>query len=614
MTGTRKLLRSLSPRRSIRARLVIIVLAVEFLILTLMTLNNLRLLASSLATQAERYVEAQAPILNAAVLAPLIQRDYATIQSILDEGRGHSNLIYLAVSGTDGVRIAASGIPPDAQATASTRLNLSLFGTRRMRFDASMPISMYASKLGYLQIGLDIRHIWLAIDQLLREGMQLLLLGLSASALLLAALLHFSVTRHMTDIARGIRELENGNYRFRFSSLGSDELGGIRRALNYMSNNVSQAFDDLRQSKINEEARLSVKVEERTAELNNSNMQLQATLKDLKTAQSQLVQSEKMATLGQIVANVAHEINTPLGAVKSSGESISVALEQALASFASVVLSLDEATQNTFFSLIAECQKPPMVYSTRQERQLQRTLCTELGDAKIGDAQIKADILFSLGVNDNPMRFRHILCHPRSMEILATANQIGTIVSGTNNINLAVERVAKIVFALKSYSHTDHSGTMHPAYLKEGLETVLTIYSNQLKQGVEITRVYGDAPAVLCLEDELNQVWTNLIHNALQAMENHGHLRVTIGTAANGVSVSIADNGPGIPDAIRDKIFDPFFTTKPVGEGSGLGLDIVRKIIAKHHGQIELLSEVGVGTTFTVWLPLTQPGQANQRT
>ena len=608
-------MRWISPRRSIRARLVMIVLAVELLILTLITLNNLRQLASSLATQAEQYVEAQAPILNAAVLAPLIQRDYATIQSILDEGRGHSNLIYLSVSGTDGVQIAASGIPPDSQATgAGTRLNLPLLGTRRMRFDASMPITMYASKLGYLQIGLDIRHIWVAIDRLLWDGMQLLLLGLAASALLLAALLHFSITRHMTDIARGIRELENGNYRFRFRSQRDDELGSIARALNYMSNSVSQAFNDLRQSKINEEARLSIKVEERTTELNNSNIQLQTTLRDLKTAQSQLVQSEKMATLGQIVANVAHEINTPLGAVKSSGESISAALDQVLSRLSAVLLSLDETTRAAFFLLIAECQKPASALSTREERQRKRALATELTHAAIDNAQAKADVLLSLGVHDLPLRFSDILRHPRSTEILDTANQIGTIISGTKNINTAVDRVAKIVFALKSFSHTDHTGTMQLAQLKEGLETVLTIYSNQLKQGVDVTRVYGDVPAVLCLEDELNQVWTNLIHNALQAMQNKGQLTVTIATAADGVSVSVADNGPGIPDAIRDKIFDPFFTTKPVGEGSGLGLDIVRKIVDKHHGHIDLTSQVGVGTAFSVWLPLDPFANVGQQT
>jgi signal transduction histidine kinase len=115
---------------------------------------------------------------------------------------------------------------------------------------------------------------------------------------------------------------------------------------------------------------------------------------------------------------------------------------------------------------------------------------------------------------------------------------------------------------------------------------------------------------VECLESELNQVWTNLIHNALQAMHNSGALKVSVFAQDGGVAVSVADNGPGIPEDIKVRIFEPFFTTKPIGEGSGLGLDIVKKILDKHHGRIDLHSEIGVGTTFTVWLPLQQPAES----
>jgi signal transduction histidine kinase len=453
----------------------------------------------------------------------------------------------------------------------------------------------------------------LAIDQFVRQGVQILLLGLTGSTVLLLGLLHMTVTRHVTEITRGIQELEHGNYRHRFTRQSKDELGDLASALNYMSGSVSQSFDSLRQSKIDEEDRLSIKVTQRTEALNRSNLQLQTALDDLKTTQSQLIQSEKMATLGQLVANVAHEINTPIGAVKSSGESISVAVGNVLAGFPVMLLSLDESVRNVFFDLIAETRKPSPSLSTREERQLNRALSATLIDAGIADPQTKADLLISLRVQNEPLRFEEILRNERSMEILGMANQIGTIISGTENINLAVERVAKIVFALKSFSHTDHTGVMQPADIRIGIETVLTIYSNQIKQGVEVNRIYGEVPDVQCLADELNQVWTNLIHNALQAMNNSGHLTVTVTAADNGVSVSIADNGPGIPDDIKARIFDPFFTTKPVGEGSGLGLDIVSKIIDKHHGRIDVKSKVGAGSTFTVWLPSkTVPDNAVQ--
>jgi signal transduction histidine kinase len=144
---------------------------------------------------------------------------------------------------------------------------------------------------------------------------------------------------------------------------------------------------------------------------------------------------------------------------------------------------------------------------------------------------------------------------------------------------------------------------MMPASLTEGIETILTLYQNQLKQGVEVIRNYRDLPPILCYPDELNQVWTNLIHNALQAMANRGTLILEVTQVAAQAQISITDSGSGIPPEIKSKIFEPFFTTKPPGEGSGLGLDIVKKIITKHGGQITVESQPG-RTTFSVLLPI----------
>jgi len=140
--------------------------------------------------------------------------------------------------------------------------------------------------------------------------------------------------------------------------------------------------------------------------------------------------------------------------------------------------------------------------------------------------------------------------------------------------------------------------------LREGVETVLTIYQNQIKQGVELVRQYEELPAVHCLPDEINQVWTNLIHNALQAMDRKGTLTVSLRQEGGNALVTIGDTGCGIPEDVREKIFDAFFTTKPAGEGTGLGLDIVRKIVDKHGGRISVDSEVGQGSRFTVSLPI----------
>ncbi|MCV2354799.1 GHKL domain-containing protein [Paucibacter sp. B2R-40] len=333
-------------------------------------------------------------------------------------------------------------------------------------------------------------------------------------------------------------------------------------------------------------------------------LQAAKALEELKQAQGQVIQSEKMAVLGQLVAGVAHEINTPIGAVKSSGRNISDALQQVLENLPKVFQVLNEAEQNSFIDLLAHVSKSSNMLSSREERALAKTLCQQLESAGIEHARYKAGLLVQMGVQAFAGEYLALLKHPSNELILDTAFSTASIASNTENINLAVDRVAKIVFALKSYSRFDHSGEFVETDLRDGLETVLTIYQSKLRGGVELVRDFQDLPRLLCLPDELNQVWTNLIHNALQAMHYKGVLRISLAHDEAHAIVAVKDSGSGIPAELLGRIFDPFFTTKPIGEGSGLGLDIVRKIIDKHQGRIEVQSVEGRGSTFTVFLPL----------
>ena len=201
-----------------------------------------------------------------------------------------------------------------------------------------------------------------------------------------------------------------------------------------------------------------------------------------------------------------------------------------------------------------------------------------------------------------------LLRHAAADRILDTAYGIATITTNADNINTAVDRVAKIIFALKSFSRFGGVQVWTESDLREGLETVITIYQNQIKHGTELVRQFEDVPPVRCLPDEINQVWTNLVHNALQAMDHKGTLTIGLRRDGDDALVSVGDTGCGIPAELQARIFDAFFTTKPAGEGTGLGLDIVRKIVEKHHGSIAVDSEVGRGTTFTVRLPIAGAG------
>jgi signal transduction histidine kinase len=345
---------------------------------------------------------------------------------------------------------------------------------------------------------------------------------------------------------------------------------------------------------------LEERVEQRTSEL-------QATLRDLRATQSQLIQSEKMASLGQLVANIAHEINTPIGAVKSSGKNITDALTRTLGNLPKLFSVLDQDSRALFVRLISGHAVEAGPLSSREERRLTRETMRRLEQAGIGDAQRKAAVLVQLRAQDSLDDYLPLLAHPESELIFRIAGSVGAIIDNTGNINTAVERVSRIIFALKSFVREGGSSAPVEARLEDGIETVLSFYQSAIRLGVEVIRRYEDVPALLCHPDELIQVWTNLIHNSLQAMNHQGTLSLAVRQVGNEAVVSVGDTGCGIPEAIRDRIFDAFFSTKPVGEGSGLGLDIVKKIIDKHHGRIEVESEAGVGTTFLVYLPLHPP-------
>ena len=327
-------------------------------------------------------------------------------------------------------------------------------------------------------------------------------------------------------------------------------------------------------------------------------------LHDLHQAEAHLVHSEKMAALGQLIAGVAHEINTPIGAIKSSGRNISEALDCAVLDLPGLLDELDTTHRLHFSELLKRASQPKAVLSTREERAIVREVTERLEALGLQQARHRAGLLVQLQSHTDVDAMLPLLRHPAVDRILDTAHGIATITTNADNINTAVDRVAKIIFALKSFSRFGGVQVWTESDLREGLETVLTIYQNQIKHGIELVRHFDDLPLVRCLPDEINQVWTNLVHNALQAMDHKGNLTLGLRRDGDNALVSVTDTGCGMTPAVRERIFDAFFTTKPAGEGTGLGLDIVRKIIEKHGGHIIVESEFGRGSTFTVSLPI----------
>ena len=341
---------------------------------------------------------------------------------------------------------------------------------------------------------------------------------------------------------------------------------------------------------------LEQQVTERTQELSETLAHLQAT-------QEELIQSEKMAALGQLIAGVAHEINTPLGAIRSSAGNIAKFLNQILENLPPLFQSISPEETQEFLGLLKRSINGNSRLSAKEERQYKRALIRQLENEQIEDSDAIADALVDMGIYEDIDDILPLLKRPDSNYLIEMAYKLSELQRGTQTINIATNRASKVVFALKSYGRYDTSGEKINTNIIEGIETVLTLYFHQLKHGVNVIRNYRELPGLLCYPDELNQVWTNLIHNALQAMNNNGTLTIEAKQEEQEIKINITDSGKGIPSEIRPKIFQPFFSTKPPGEGSGLGLHIVKKIIDKHSGKILVESQPGQ-TTFTIVLPI----------
>lgn len=349
-------------------------------------------------------------------------------------------------------------------------------------------------------------------------------------------------------------------------------------------------------------------LEHKNEEIIKQKEELKTTLENLCATQSQLIQSEKMASLGQLIAGIAHEINSPLGAIKSSASIMAESNEMALKEFPGLVMKLNEQNLGLLFEMIRICTNNDRNLDSMEERDLKKMLEKHLESKGVTSPAKVADTMVDMGIYENIDPFIDLL-KLKEVNILPAVYHLSLMMRNSQNIGLAVERVGKIVFALRNYAHTSSSEEKVKTRITEGIETVLTIYQNRLKHGIRVIRNYEDIPEIYCYPDELNQVWTNLITNAIDAMEGTGDLLIHVNykVPSKGkrpyVCVEITDTGTGIPEEIRSRVYEAFYTTKPLGEGTGLGLYIVYEIIKKHEGEISFVSEPQKGTTFTVNIP-----------
>ena len=331
------------------------------------------------------------------------------------------------------------------------------------------------------------------------------------------------------------------------------------------------------------------------------NEELANTLEKLKKAQTQLVQSEKMAALGQLIASIAHEVNSPLGAIRSSVESIADFLPR-LEKLMGFLQTASWEEQQIFWDLVREIPSEKDSLSSKEKRKLKKELMTSQL-ANVSNPELIAEILVNINACDKVTSLLPLLQKEEGVKLLEIADDFWGFKKSTQTISTATERADKVVSALRNYSRQDRFSKNTLTNIIEGIETVLILCRHQFKQGIEVIKNYSSVPIIACNPDELNQVWTNLIQNAVQAMEAKGTLTINVVSENNKIRVDVCDTGEGISEEIQDQIFEPFFTTKPPGKGSGFGLGIVKNIVDKHQGQITVESKPGK-TKFTVWLPI----------
>ncbi|MCW5910055.1 MAG: PAS domain-containing protein [Cyclobacteriaceae bacterium] len=331
---------------------------------------------------------------------------------------------------------------------------------------------------------------------------------------------------------------------------------------------------------------------------------LNQSFQELQVAQEQIVQTEKMAFLGRLTSGVAHEINTPLGAIKASSENVQVAMEGILKKTQQVLEFIPREQVTLLFELVKQAGESRNILTSAQRRAARREVAGQLQELQLEQLEAVAEFVVLLGISENVMAWRSILVLPHVHEILGLVYDIVSVKEQNQNIGVAVSKAAKILFALKKYSHQGHEEAATEFDVADNLETVMAIYSNNLKQ-IEVVKDFEPVNKINGYPDELNQVWTNLIHNSLQAMDGKGKMEFKIRAhISGGAVIEVTDYGKGIASENLAKVFDPFFTTKAPGEGTGLGLSIVKKIIDKHDGTIECESAVGRGTTFRIVLPV----------
>jgi C4-dicarboxylate-specific signal transduction histidine kinase len=538
---------------SLRKKLTFGVTLIEACFFLMLALMVTAVIEASLSFNLEKKAKMSAQLFASMTKDAVVTYDIASLDVFVQEMMTHQDIVYARILDSSHTSLAVSG---EAPAMTMYAADPEVAAIDDGIFDVEAAIVIEGQTFGFVQLGLKVDFIAQAINET-----QLVIAGVAAVEILFISIIAYffsgylvkQLTRLKQSAENMTQQITTGEpIRERIDMYDTDhEVMVVAESFNALVDALNRQIK--RSQKFQNElftlnANLEEQIVNRTAMLRTSNEKLKDINKDLKETQSQLNQAEKMASVGQLAAGVAHEINNPVGFVKSN-----------LASLREYLVIFTQLNE-----LVEAFMQSKDVF---ERRMLQQKIIAMMSEEDV-------QFLLSDGID---------------------------IIQESDD---GLARVSDIVSGLKSFSRADDD-TMQSFNINQCIETTLKMVHNQLKYHCEIeTQLASDLPNIDMHVGKIIQVLTNLLVNAGHAVGERGNIQVISEMVDDTIKVTVADNGHGIEPEHLKQLFNPFFTTKPEGEGTGLGLSISFNIIKEHHGRIDVESEIDVGTKFIITLPV----------
>jgi signal transduction histidine kinase len=537
---------------SLRTKTILGIALIEALLLVLLISMTLNYLRSTNYDSLEKRALTTATLFSTTTKDAILSYDLASLESFVNEVLKNPDLSYARVLGPNGEVFAEAGDTEVLNKVFKQDTTVELVDDGV--FDVAADIQESDVLYGRVEIGLETESITQVIAE--AEQRSFFIAGVE---MMLVALFSFALgtylTRQLKVLMSATKDIADGKLDITIPVKGKDELAAVSTAFNAMIENLKEASErrDLFELKLKElNQTLEDRVEKRTKIIIDKNSKLEQVNQEIKDTQAKLLQSDKMASVGVLAAGVAHEINNPMSFVISN------------------IKTLDDYFQ--------DIQQLILAYN-------------QISDSDLTDVQAQLEAIEKL---------------KKDIGLESILEDLPGLIADTKE---GTGRVKDIVKGLKDVSHVDNHDSYTPCNINDCITNTLRVANNELKYHCKVVTDLKNIPDIYCAQNQIKQVFLNLIINASHAIKEKGIIEIRSHATNEHIKVQIKDNGSGISKEQMSKVFDPFYTTKPVGEGTGLGLSISYGIIEEHKGEITVKSQVGKGTIFTILLPLNKEKQ-----